>query len=64
MVILGFHVNHIFEWESTLHRDTGVNCLLYVLALCLMANMCNFESFAHSGAAGLLIDLRLDPHSI
>ena len=30
-------------------------------ALCLIANICNFESFAHSGVAQSSIHLRLTP---
>ena len=32
-----------------------------MLALCLVANMCNFESFTDSCAAGLSIHRRLTP---
>ena len=56
---LGFIWRHSFEWGTINSKSRQsrewINCLLYVLALCTVANMQNFIPIAHSCTAELSI---------
>ena len=63
-VFLGFTWRHKFYWGSTLNRYTVIGLKkisLYVLTLCLAANMCNFVRFACSSTIQSSIHFGLTP---